>query len=166
MTQEPATANDWDNGELVLYHGTDSGSADSIRKGIDLKACREGRDFGRGFYTTTSYRQAEVWARDKARQRSRNFGAVEPVVLVFHVDRNMLARLESLWFIRGTSADYWSFIDHCRGADETKHGRAGCYDVVAGPVSRATPFPRTILRDSDQVSFHTEAALEILGLPS
>jgi hypothetical protein len=165
-TESELSLKDWDNGELVLYHGTDSGSADSIRKGIDLTVCREGRDFGRGFYTTSSFQQAEAWAKEKTTFRRRYSPGIYPVVLSFMADRDHLAGLESLWFVRGTSDDYWSFVKHCRSADETKHGRSDCYDVVAGPVSRSNQFGRSVLADSDQVSFHTRTALEVLKLQS
>lgn len=48
---------------MVLYHGsTDLVAGPEIRKGTSFL------DFGTGFYTTTSYEQAERWARIKMRR--------------------------------------------------------------------------------------------------
>lgn len=48
---------------VVLYHGTTVEGAQAIRKnGIDLRLSRTSLDFGRGFYLTKIYQQAEDWA--------------------------------------------------------------------------------------------------------
>ena len=44
----------WDNGPLVVYHGTNEASADAVLRGIDLAECRTiDVDFGPGFYVTS-----------------------------------------------------------------------------------------------------------------
>jgi hypothetical protein len=83
------------------------------------------------------------------------------------VDRDQLARLDHLAFVRGEpeAEDYWSFVIHCRsGAPD--HGRAAhpsrFYDVVIGPVS-AFWQQRLAIAGSDQISFHTDAAERVLN---
>lgn len=54
---------DWNNPEIVLYHGTLQEHTQTIRaNGVDTSLGRPNTDFGRGFYTTTRLAQAEEWA--------------------------------------------------------------------------------------------------------
>lgn len=56
---------------MILYHGsTDLVDCPEIRKGSVFL------DFGIGFYTTTSYDQAERWARIKMRRSNTDVGYV------------------------------------------------------------------------------------------
>ncbi len=56
---------------MILYHGnTDLIDQPEIRVGEVFL------DFGVGFYTTTSYEQAERWARIKMRRNNTNIGYV------------------------------------------------------------------------------------------
>jgi elongation factor P hydroxylase len=56
---------------VILYHGsTDLVDKPEIRSG---EVCL---DFGAGFYTTTSYTQAERWARIKMRRKNIDVGYV------------------------------------------------------------------------------------------
>ncbi len=41
---------------MILYHGTNLDI-----EHIDLTLCRNFKDFGKGFYTTEIYEQAEKW---------------------------------------------------------------------------------------------------------
>jgi hypothetical protein len=150
----------WSDQDIVLYHGTLDIPVASIVRGVDLNKCKYLRDFGRGFYTTTKRTQAERWANDLAAQTA---GAA-PAVVAFTVERNNLAPLETLFFVRGTAAaiDFWSFVQFCRSS-ATDHGRAHTpwYDLVVGPVT-ASLRRQTIIPDGDQVSFHTPNATALL----
>ena len=55
-----------------LYYGTDIISAKKIVDTgfIDVQCGNSSADFGPGFYTTNSYKQAEQWAQHKAKVRS------------------------------------------------------------------------------------------------
>ena len=165
----------WTNGSLTLYHGTTDIAASALCKpsgsllhSIDISLCRARTDFGQGFYLTTFLQQAESWAdrqfRD-LRRRHRVELSTRAVVLRFEVDRNRLASLSSLCFVTDRSnSDYWNFIEHCRTGmgPHLLHGNNN-YDVVFGPV---TLWPQKfVIKDADQVSFHTKAALEILPAP-
>ena len=162
----------WRNGPLILYHGTTNDAAAAIKQpsragthSIDFNLCKPLRDFGRGFYLTTVLKQAESWANHKFRQRAKSKQVVSSTVLRFEVDRDQLAPLLSLCFVTDSAgSDYWDFVQHCRKGTTThllQDNRN--YDVVFGPVSLGRQ--RFIIKDADQVSFHTEAALKILPSP-
>ena len=165
----------WTNGPLILYHGTTDDAATAISKpsrgwphGIDFDLCKPLKDFGRGFYLTTVLRQAESWADLKFKRHTKSRKASCSAVLRFEVDRDQLAPLLSLCFVTesaGPDSDYWDFVQHCRKR-RTTHLLQGDknYDVVFGPVSLGRQ--RFVIKDADQVSFHTEAALKILPTPT
>ena len=150
----------WIDQDIVLYHGTLDRHVASIMQGVNLNKCKHLRDFGRGFYTTTNRLQAERWANGLAAQTA---GAA-PAVLQFIVERNDLASLETLFFVRGTAAvvDFWSFVQFCRSS-ATDHGRTHTpwYDLVVGPVMGSLR-KQTVVPDGDQVSFHTSNATAVL----
>lgn len=163
----------WTNRPLVLYHGTTNIAAsaisipsDSRPHSIDLALCNPKADFGQGFYLTTVLTQAEDWADRQFRYLpKKNKESAHAVVLRFEVDRNRLASLLSLCFVTdGPSPDYRDFVEYCRNqmGSHLLYGDRN-YDVVFGPV---TLWPqRLVIKDADQMSFHTEAALEILPAP-
>jgi len=67
---------------MILYHGSiDLVNKPEIRKG---DVCL---DFGVGFYTTTSYEQAERWARIKMRRHNATVGYVS--VYEFDLDASL-----------------------------------------------------------------------------
>lgn len=79
---------------MILYHGsTDLVESPEIRKGEVFL------DFGAGFYTTTSYEQAERWARIKMRRNNVATGFVS--VYEFDYDKAM----EELQIKRFETAD-------------------------------------------------------------
>ncbi len=75
---------------------------------------------------------------------------------------------ECVWFIRCTESDddYWSLVEHFRGQprgeDHCRGGETPWYDVVAGLLSRDW-VNRKVVQGSDQVSFHTPRALDLLN---
>jgi hypothetical protein len=153
----------WTNGPVRLYHGTVETHARAIvAAGVSVVRGRTGTDFGPGFYTTTLERQAKTWAYQLAR---RNRGARAAVVAV-DVDREVLASLETLAFVRGDfdAEDYWSLVVHCR-TGAIHHGRkrsSRLYDVVVGPVASFWQ-QRLLIQGVDQASFHTPAAESVLN---
>lgn len=152
----------WTNQNIVLYHGTVNRYTASIQAGINVRAGSSTLDFGLGFYTTTLERQARYWAW----QASQRFAGTQPTVISFEVDREKLAPLHSLWFVRGDydADDFWSFVFHCRLGNNHKYSlNSGWYDVVIGPVTN--PYPqRAVMPDYDQISFHTSSAAAILDV--
>lgn len=165
----------WKNDDLVLFHGC---SEESLRptnpKGIEvgklphyinLLSGNPNAEFGQGFYGTTWLHQAKSWANLQSRKlatKSRGKRAPKAVVLRFDVSRNALADLEALVFTN-ENVGFWPFVRYCRSGF-TPHGRTSSaqqqYDVVYGPVSI---WPQhLVIKDSDQVSFHTAKALSII----
>jgi hypothetical protein len=151
----------WTNQKASLYHGTLDIYVHLILGGIKVNKGRKYTDFGRGFYTTTVQRQAESWAWQLSQLRVGTL----PAVICFDVDRDELAKLDCLCFVRGSfdADDFWSFILHCRSGG-TDHGRAilDWYDVVIGPVA-AIWTQRLAIYDADQISFHTDKAADLLN---
>lgn len=152
----------WTNQTVRLYHGTTTAHAASItRSGVRIGLGNPKADFGRGFYTTTIERQARSWAWQLANRRR-----VSPLVLYADLEREALAGLDSLAFVRGDfdAEDYWSFVTHCRsGADgHSRSGPVSFYDMVAGPVALSW-VQRGLFAGADQISFHTPAAEAVLN---
>jgi hypothetical protein len=144
----------WTNRDLVLFHGTIDRYESSILTQIHVTLGEPFTDFGRGFYTTTNLWQARAWAW----QTSQTNPGSLPRVIQLIVGREAIARLDTLWFVRGASdaEDFWQFVHHCR-LRGTHHGRdrkRGWYDVVVGPVA-SNWRERNVYPDADQISFHT-----------
>ena len=154
----------WTNQDITVYHGTVDLFAAAIVAGpIQVGLGKPHTDFGPGFYTTTVSRQARMWAAQISATRAGS----NPAVVEFVIDRQALAGLETLTFVRGDfdAEDYWSLVHHCRkGALD--HGRAApspYYDVVYGPVA-AFWNQRMIVAGADQISFHTQAGERVLNV--
>jgi hypothetical protein len=154
-----------------LYHGTVHTHAKSIEKKVDLTKSKPNTDFGPGFYTTTVFDQAKAWAFAIWLRRGQQPND-KPAVVEFVVGRDRLAGLESLWFVRGDRAadDYWSLVwycrlgtpDHYRKTDPVNPKKLSLYDLVVGPVALQWRALQT-MHDSDQVSFHTKKAVDVLN---
>ncbi len=153
----------WNDQDILLYHGTLDIHVPSIMHAVDVTRGAQLKDFGRGFYTTTSRVQAEARANSLAL-----FGHGAAAVIRFEVSRNDLAQLDGLFFVRGepTAIDFWSFVQYCRTvAGDHNRAQTGWYDVVAGPVT-GTWKRQTVIPRADQISFHTPAgALVLDGSP-
>lgn len=147
-----------------MYHGTvDTHVQAILARGIQVSQGRPNHDFGPGFYVTTLQRQAEAWAW----QLGQRVRGARPAILRMEIDRDALAELDVLMFVRGSfdADDYWSFVSHCRAgapSHERTDGPSTFYDVVAGPVA-AFWEQRVAMQDADQISFHTPAAEALLN---
>ena len=160
----------WKNRPLRVFHGTDSLSVpmtgsdvgDAASFAVDLALCRPFTDFGQGFYTTTRLHQAEQWANARVLKAPSRPGLFA-IVLAFDLDRDWLAGLDALAFVR-PSTDFWDLVEDCRnGFPPHQRLRPPSYDVVNGPV---TLWPqKLIIADCDQISFHTPRSVDGLGSP-
>ena len=92
---------------MKIYHG-------SIDK-VEVPEIRESNrtlDYGRGFYTTTSFKQAEDWVRRRMSENKVSVG----YVCVYELDESALQDLKALVFVDSfsnlayTSEEYSSFI--------------------------------------------------------
>ena len=138
---------------MKIYHG-------SIDK-VDTPQIRESNrtlDYGQGFYTTTSYRQAEDWVKRRMGERKVSKG----YVCVYEFDEAGLHNLKTLVFENPT--DEWVDFVHE-------------YDLVYGPVANDKVYAAFALYEGglidkktliselktytlvDQYLFHTSEAL-------
>jgi len=152
---------------MKLYHGSTVG----VEK-PDLQKCRSATDFGQAFYTTTSFEQAEKWAKIKQKRAK----AKTAVVSVFEFDKNLLYsdQYQVRQFEKATK-EWLEFVIRNRRGFKTEN-----YDFVMGPVANDTLYATILLYEQgvitaaaaieqlktytlfDQLSFHTEKALENL----
>ena len=149
---------------MKLYHGSIVG----VEK-PDLKKCRSETDFGRGFYTTTSFEQAKRWA--KIVQNRAN--AQSMAVSEFEFDEKLLyANDYKVRHFEKATKDWLEFVKSNRRGVSTE-----LYDLVMGPVANDSLYATLLLYEQgvltadaaieqlkthtlfDQLSFHTEKAL-------
>ncbi len=146
---------------MRLYHGSDQ----IVEKPRILEPNRR-MDFGKGFYTTQSYKQAERWARDVRRKRGADHAYVS------EYEYNESGRLRVLVF-DGPTEEWLDFVETNR-----LKGDLHDYDIVIGPVadegvyyvlllyeSGAISSEETIIRLEaarldGQVLFHTDKSLD------
>ena len=108
---------------MIVYHG----SYLEITK-PDLKHSRQNVDFGRGFYTTPLYEQAEKWCGKFKRQGKND------IISCYEFDESLYDVLKVLKF--DTYSEEWlDFIMNCRRGKDTTD-----YDIVIGGVSNDKVF--------------------------
>ena len=142
---------------MILYHGsTDLVESPEIRKGEVFL------DFGAGFYTTTSYEQAERWARIKMRRNNVAAGFVS--VYEFDLDK----ALEELQIKRFESADeeWLNFVVRNRMhigpvADDNVYQSIRLFETGAYDAEYTVKKLKTEVLH-DQWAFHTDKILEYL----
>ena len=88
---------------MIIYHG----STDLVEH-PEIRVSENYLDFGTGFYTTTSYEQAERWARIKMRRENKSIGYVAIYEFDFETARSETiirhfakAEMEWLQFVVG-----------------------------------------------------------------
>ena len=150
----------------MLYHGS-----------IELVAQPEIRlpnrtlDYGTGFYTTTSLKQAEEWVHRKLKETGKNKGYVN----AYEFHEEALSELKCLVF--DTPTEEW--VDFVM-KNRTQKGFTHSYDIVYGPVANDRVYAAFALYEGgfldkqgliaelrtykliDQYLFHTEKALKLL----
>ncbi len=148
---------------MIIYHG----STNIVEKPQILPPNRT-LDFGAGFYTTTSFEQAESWVRRKLTQTS-NIGYVN----IYNWDENFILKKN---IFEKPNEQWIDFVMKNR----TQKGFSHEYDVVLGPVANDRVYacfslyeqgfidkPTLILQLKtydlvDQILFHTQKALQSL----
>lgn len=134
----------------------------------DLIHSRENVDFGKGFYTTPIYEQAEQWAKRFRKQNKTG------IVSEYYFDENSLSDVKVLAF-ESYSEEWLDFILQCRAYKD-----ATDYDIVIGGVAndrvfntvelyfdglidKAEAIKRLMYEETNlQITFRTEAALSKL----
>jgi len=151
---------------MILYHGSNCDF-----NSIDISKAKDKRDFGKGFYTTTLYRQAEEWA-ELLYDRYRGDG-----IFVYEIDYTLEKNVSILKF--DDLSDEWLLMVK---KNRTLGGVQHEFDIVQGPVANDKT-TRTIAlyisnvinaneaierlrfnRINDQMSFHTPAALSCIKI--
>ena len=151
---------------MKIYHG-------SIEK-VESPEIRESNrtlDYGQGFYTTTSYEQAEAWVRRRMNEKRASRG----YVCVYELDERALQNLNTLIFDQPTE-EWVDFVMQNR----TQKGYVHEFDIVYGPVANDRVYAAFALYEGglinkqaliaelkayklvDQYLFHTKKALHAL----
>ena len=151
---------------MKIYHG-------SIEK-VESPEMRESNrtlDYGQGFYTTTSYEQAEAWVRRRMNEKRTSRG----YVCVYELNEAALESLKTLVFEQPTE-EWVDFVMKNR----TQRGYVHEFDIVYGPVANDRVYAAFALYEGglinkqaliaelkayklvDQYLFHTEKALQAL----
>lgn len=151
---------------MKIYHG-------SIEK-VESPEIRESNrtlDYGQGFYTTTSYEQAEAWVRRRMNEKRTSRG----YVCVYELNEAALESLKTLIFEQPTE-EWVDFVMKNR----TQRGYVHEFDIVYGPVANDRVYAAFALYEGglinkqaliaelkayklvDQYLFHTEKALHAL----
>lgn len=152
---------------MKIYHG-------SIEK-VENPEIRESNrtlDYGRGFYTTTSYEQAEAWVRRRMSEKKVSVG----YVCVYEFDKDVLQNLDALIF-DSTTDEWLDFVMKNR----TQRGYVHEYDLVYGPVANDKVYAAFALYEGglidkktliselrsyklvDQYLFHTAKSLQYIN---
>ena len=128
-------------------------------------------DYGQGFYTTTSEKQAKEWVERRMLENNSNCGYIN----VYEFDDKKLSELNSLIFPE-PNEEWADFVM----ANRTKFDFTHSYDIVYGPVANDRVYLQfglyeagaisveTLIRELktyklvDQYLFHTDKALTAL----
>lgn len=152
---------------MTLYHGS------TVR--VEKPEIRIGEtflDFGAGFYTTTSYEQAERWARIKMRRQNVSVGYVS----VYHFDCETAKEQTDIFRFQSADMEWLNFVAGNRRGE----GLFRASDMHIGPVAddsvyRSIRLFETGVLDAeetvrrlktealqDQWTFHTDKILSFL----
>ena len=152
---------------MIIYHGSNCDFND-----IDLSKSKDKRDFGKGFYLTTDWQQAEDWAR----KLFRRYGGAGIFVYEYTFEPNLY--LSNKHFGDIANEEWLTMIKENRKNGGIQHN----FDVVQGKVADwlaaavisdfidgIYTIPETIIRLKtenliDQLSFHTSKAIKCLTL--
>ena len=152
---------------MKLYHG----SLDIVDAPLILKP-RRTLDYGKGFYTTTSRKQAEDWVKRRLNSDDKACGFVN----VYEFDKELASTLNVLIFDSPTEA-WVDFVMQNRTIKDFTHD----YDIVYGPVANDRVYAAFALFEGgflnkqeliselktyklvDQYLFHTDRSLTTLS---
>ena len=106
---------------MKLYHG----SIEQVTH-PEIRQPQRTLDYGSGFYTTTSYEQAERWVRRRMREKKVSLGYIN----TYDFDLRAMELLKTLSFSNPTE----EWVDFVM-ANRVKEGFMHDYDIVYGPVA-------------------------------
>lgn len=152
---------------MKLYHG----SLVIVDAPLILES-RRTLDYGKGFYTTTSRKQAEEWVKRRLNSEDKECGFVN----VYEFDKELASTLNVLIFDSPTEA-WVDFVMQNRTIKDFTHD----YDIVYGPVANDRVYAAFALFEGgflnkqeliselktyklvDQYLFHTDRSLTTLS---
>ena len=150
---------------MILYHG----SIDIVEN-PEIRIPSRTLDYGSGFYTTTSFRQAEDWVR-----RKLNANTLVGYVNVYEFDETLMNSLNAMLFESPTE-EWVDFVMNNRTNKDFYHD----FDIVYGPVANDKVYAAFALYEGgiidkqnfiselkayklvDQYLFHTDKAVKTL----
>ncbi|MCF2860520.1 DUF3990 domain-containing protein, partial [Pseudoalteromonas sp. SMS1] len=152
---------------IVYYHGSRADKVDDIRKeGVNLVYSKSDNDFGRGFYMTTSRRDAF--------ESAEMMGQNQPKALVrFEVPKKEITRLNNLKF-SGATDEWQDFVKF----NKPKHVKLSYVpptewlpteavaDIITGPLFRGSRVDGSLrhwVHRADQTSIHTDKAVSVFN---
>ena len=137
-----------------------------------MRKCRFATDFGQAFYTTTSFEQAEKWAKIKQKRAK----AETAVVSAFEFDEELLYSVNyKVRHFEKATKDWLEFVINNRRGISIEN-----YDFVMGPVANDALYATILVYEQgvisadaaieqlkaytlfDQLSFNSEKALKTL----
>ena len=151
---------------MKIYHG----SIEIVEK-PEIRESNRTLDYGQGFYTTSSYEQAEAWVKRRMDEKKTSQG----YVCVYELDEATMQEINTLLF--DTPTEEW--VDFVM-KNRTQKGYVHEYDIVYGPVANDRVYASFALYEGglinkqtliselktyklvDQYLFHTEKALQAL----
>ena len=150
----------------MLYHGSIE-----VVSNPEIREPNRTLDYGSGFYTTTSFGQAEEWVRRKLKETNKEKGYVN----VYEFHKEAMKELSCLVFDSPTE-EWVDFVMKNRTQKEFIHS----FDIVYGPVANDRVYAAFALYEGgfldkqgliaelktynliDQYLFHTKKSLELL----
>ena len=106
---------------MIIFHG----SCEQIEK-PEIRLPNRTLDYGVGFYTTTSYQQAEDWVRRRMKESMQTIGFVNE----YNLNEDALNKFRCLFFDAPTE-EWLDFVMKNRTDKHFTHN----YDIVYGPVA-------------------------------
>ena len=149
---------------MIIFHGSDV----AVPEPKILPANRL-LDFGEGFYTTSSYEQAQRWTM-LVRKKKKSTGQI---ISIYEFDMPKAKKDLKIRQFDTPNSEWLRFVTACRSGNDAEHG----YDLVMGPVANDNVYAtirlyetgllseaETIVRLKvekifDQILFHSEQAL-------
>jgi len=153
---------------MKIFHGSDV----EVKNPQILPANRL-LDFGEGFYTTSSYEQAERWAW-RVCQRNKT---PRKIITAYEFDFHEAERKINVMKYITPDSEWLRFVTYCRTGRNSGHN----FDIVMGPVANDNVYATIQLFESgllseaetiirlktekiyDQILFHTKESLKYLG---
>lgn len=166
----------------IVYHGTLDLYKESLENGINLSHSKNNLDFGKGFYTTSNYKQAVKFALKRA-----EFSGNKPLIISYEINKEIMYQFASnCLFFNYTDEKWYEFVFNNRVKNgniiSEFHNKNCMYDIVYGSVADGAiglltrkardnqvdfqEFVKSVkpYDNYNQLSFHTNNSLKALML--